>query len=167
MAAPLNVHGPDEHRDFDAARFRKQGAVAGLFGALLLAAWFLYVDVVRGEPLFTPTLLANALLSGGVAGEGAETLRGSILMTVLFTAVHGLVFVLIGLGVAEVVLRFAHARSTALIVLLLFCVLCAAFFAFALNVSAVGSQGVAVRDALVGNAIAAFGMAAYLMRNLP
>jgi hypothetical protein len=166
MAAPLDAHGPDEQREIDAAAFRKQGAVAGLFGAMLLAAWFLYVDVVQGHPLFTPTLLANALFWRGAA-PAAESLQGSMLKTVLFTALHALVFVLIGLGGAEVLLRFARVRSRALLALLLFGMLCVVFFAFALNVAAMGPQGVAVRDALIGNAIAAFGMAAYLARNLP
>lgn len=58
-------------------------------------------------------------------------------------------------------------RSRALVALLLFGALCLSFFAVALNVSAVGPQGVIVRDALIGNGIAAFAMTAYLARNLP
>jgi len=46
-------------------------------------------------------------------------------------------------------------------------VLCLVFFAFAANVSALGPETIAIRDALVGNAIAAFAIGAYLARLLP
>jgi len=148
------------------APLRKQGAQAGLLGALLVAAWFLYLDAVRGRAFFTPTVLATALLKGG-AGLQPETLVPSIPLTVVFTVLHSLVFVTLGVIAGELLYRFAHVRSRALIALLLFGVLCLGFFAFAVNVSAVGPRAVAVRDALVGNAIAALGMTAYLVRNLP
>jgi hypothetical protein len=54
-----------------------------------------------------------------------------------------------------------------LILLLIFASLCVAFFVFALQAHAVGPGAIAVRDALLGNAFAAFGMTAYLARNLP
>jgi hypothetical protein len=75
--------------------------------------------------------------------------------------------VAIGLGMAELLYRVAHVRSRALIALLFFAVLCLGFFAFALNVSAVGPQAVVARDALIGNAIAALAMTLYLARFLP
>jgi hypothetical protein len=167
MAAPGGSHVPSEARAWDVASFRKQGALAGIFGAALVAAWFLYLDALRGKLLFTPTLLATALLRGSQAITAPETLHGSIPLTLFFTAVHGLMFILIGVGAAELLHRFASVRSRALIILLLFGVLCVAFFAFASNISALGPQTVAVRDALVANAIGAFGMGAYLARNLP
>jgi hypothetical protein len=146
---------------------RRQGAVAGIFGAVMLAAWFLYRDVVRGKPLFTPTVLGKALLEGR-AGLGApETIEPSIGLTLLFTVLHALVFVAIGVGVAEFLYRVARVRSRALIALLFFGVLCIGFFAFALNVAAVGPQAVVARDVLVGNAIAALAMTGYLARILP
>jgi hypothetical protein len=165
MAASGDVHAPDTRREPEARAYRKQGITAGLFGAVMLAAWFLYLDMVRGRPLFTPTLLAHALI--GADARSLAALRGSIPMTLLFTAVHGLVFVLIGLGAAEFLRRFVRVRSRALIVLLLFGVLCIAFFGAAASAAAVGPESVAVRDAVIGNALAAFAMAAYLARNLP
>jgi hypothetical protein len=140
--------------------------VAGIFGAAMLAAWFLYRDVVKEKPLFTPTVLAKSLLQGG-AGLETETVEPSIGLTLLFTILHTLVFVAIGVGVAELLYRVARVRSRALIALLFFGVLCLGFFAFALSVSAVGPQAVVARDALIGNAIAALAMTLYLARLLP
>src|SRR4249920_1041139 len=105
MIAPARSHSPAEHRETEhretegreakrrensTAAFLLQGAFAGLFGATLLAGWFLYVDVIlRSEPLFTPTLLASALLGRGVPAAP----QASIGLAVLYTLVHGAVFV--------------------------------------------------------------------------
>ena len=170
MIAPASSHSPTERREVErresdtSAAFLLQGAFAGLFGAALLAAWFLYIDVIlRGEPLFTPTLLASALLGRGVPAAP----QASIGLAFLYTLVHGVVFVGIGVGAAYVLHRFAVIRHRALIIVLVFTVLCLGFFAFAANVSALGPQTIAFRDALVGNAIAAFAIGAYLARLLP
>jgi hypothetical protein len=172
MVAPAESHSPAEHheterqeterRDRGTAAFLRQGALAGLFGATLLAGWFLYIDVIlRGQPLFTPTLLASALLGWGVPPQA------SIGLAFLYTLVHGVVFVGIGIGAAYLLHRFAVIRHRALIIVVVFTVLCLVFFAFAANVSALGPETIATRDALLGNAIAAFAIGAYLARLLP
>jgi len=174
MIAPAGSHSPAERRETEAreperrangtAAFLRQGAFAGLFGAVLLAAWFLYIDVIlRGEPLFTPTLLASALLGWGVPAPA----QASMGLALLYTLVHGVVFVGIGVGTAYLLHRFEVIRHRALIIVLVFTVLCLGFFAFAANVSALGPETIAIRDALVGNAIAAFAIGAYLARLLP
>jgi hypothetical protein len=169
MIAPAGSHFPaepreTERRENDTAAFLLQGAFAGLFGAVLLAGWFLYIDViVRGEALFTPTVLASALLGWGVPAVP----QSSIGLTLLYTLVHGAVFVGIGMGSAYLLHRFAVIRHRGLIVLLVFTVLCLGFFLFAAIVSALGPKTIAIRDALVGNAIAALAIGAYLARLLP
>src|SRR5262245_40260374 len=179
MIAPAGSHSPTERREADArdpepreaerranstAAFLRQGAFAGLLGAVLLAAWFLYIDVIlRGEPLFTPTVLASALLGRGVPAAP----QPSLALALLYTLVHGLVFVGIGVGTAYVLHRFEIIRHRALLIVLVFTVLCLGFFAFAANVSALGPETIAIRDALIGNAIAAFAIGAYLARLLP
>lgn len=64
----------------------REGLLAGLLGAAVVAVWFLAVDSIRGEPLRTPHLLAVAFLQ---APPGAPAI-------LLYTIVHGLVFVLFG-----------------------------------------------------------------------
>jgi hypothetical protein len=167
MGIPAESHVPSRSPALDVGTLRRQGAVAGIFGAAMLAAWFLYRDAIRGKPLFTPTVLAKALLEGRAGVESAEAIEPSIGLTLLFTVLHALVFAAIGLGVAEALHRVAQVRSRALIALLFFGVLCLGFFAFALNVSAVGPQAIIARDALIGNAIAALAMTVYLARVLP
>ena len=166
VTAPAEAYVATEKHTSNAAAFRRQGALAGIFGASLLASWFLYLDTVRGKPLFTPTLLARALL-GGNGTAAPQTLAETVWLTLLFTVVHGLVFVAVGIGAAYFLERVARFRTRTLIIALIFGVLCLAFFAVAATVSVIGPQGVAVRDAFIGNAIAAFAMGAYLARFLP
>jgi hypothetical protein len=174
MIAPAEPHSPaerpetegpeTERRENATAAFLLQGAFAGLFGATLLAGWFLYIDIIlRGEPLFTPTLLASALLGRGVPAASEASLG----LAFLYTLVHGVVFVGIAIGAAYLLHRFAVIRHRALIIVGVFTVLCLVFFAFAANVSALGPKTIAIRDALVGNAIAAFAIGVYLARLLP
>ena len=167
MSVPAESRVQSASPALDAGALRQQGVYAGLFGAAMLAAWFLYRDVVRGKPLFTPTVLAKAIFEGRAGVAAPETIEPSIGATLLFTVLHALVFAAIGLGMAELLLRVAHVRRRALIALLFFGVLCLGFFAFGLNVSAVGPQAVIARDALIGNAIAALAMTVYLARILP
>lgn len=161
MIAPARFHLPAELRETVSTAFLRHGALAGLFGAALLAAYFLYLDVLRGKPLFTPTLLASALLGR----DAPATLQATLWLAFLYTLFHGLVFVGIGVGAAYLLHHFAVVRHRGLVIVLLFTVLCLGFFALAANVSALGPQTIAIRDALVGNAIAAMGIGAYLARH--
>lgn len=166
MAAPSIPQAPTEVRDLDPATFRTQGMIAGLVGAALLAIWFLILDTIRGQPLHTPTLLAHVLLSSGEAPASPESLPGAIGPTLVFTALHALVFAAIGFTVAEFLRRFDLVHSKALTLVLLFGALCVAFLTFGVVFAAVGPDGILLRDAFAGNAIAAFGMAGYLWRSL-
>ena len=83
----------------------REGLVAGILGATTIAVWFLIIDTMRGQPLYTPSVLGTAFFRGHVAAS--ETLGVNIETVFLFTWVHGMVFVAIGwlaswlLGIAE------------------------------------------------------------------
>ena len=145
--------------NFDLARLRKHGVVAGLVGAGLMAAWFFVLDAMRGHALFTPTLLAHVLLSGGA---GAHVPEPSLGLTLMFTAVHVVAFAAIGLLAAEFLHRFDLVHNRALSLVLMFGALCVAFATFAVIFPAIGPDRISMRDAFLGNLIAATGMAAYL-----
>lgn len=147
--------------DLEATEFRRHGILAGLVGAVLLAAWFFVIDVIQGHPLFTPTLLLRALLAGSVSPDPSD-IEPSIGATLLFTCVHGVAFAAIGLTVAEFLRFFDLVHSHSLMLVLLFGALCIAFFTFGLVFPVVGPHGITMRDAFIGNALAALGMAGYL-----
>lgn len=71
------------------------GAVGGALAGLVVALWFLSVDLVAGSPLRTPHALGE-LLFAGVAAAGA----GPGTLVPLYTLVHLAVFVVLGAGAA-------------------------------------------------------------------
>ena len=165
MAAGTSSANRPQVEVADNARLYVTGALAGLFGAALLAVWFLYLDFAKGRPLYTPTVLGTALFKGGEELTSPETLAASIPLTLLFTLVHGAVFVLIGLAAARLLAVFEAGRNLVLGILLLFAVLALGFFGFAITFSAVALEALQIQDVLIGNAIAAAGMAVYLVRH--
>ena len=46
------------------SRYVREGIIAGLIGAALVAVWFLIYDAARGRPLRTPALLGAAAFQG-------------------------------------------------------------------------------------------------------
>ncbi len=77
-------------------RFRglvPRGIVAGVIGATALAFWFLVIDGSRGEPFRTPGFLGGALL-------GTDGLEPGVWPVILYTLLHYIAFIGVGLGVA-------------------------------------------------------------------
>ena len=77
-------------------RFRglvPRGVVAGVIGATALAFWFLVVDGSQGQPFRTPGFLGGALL-------GTDPLDPGPGPVILFTLLHYVAFICVGLGVS-------------------------------------------------------------------
>lgn len=64
----------------------REGVMAGLIGAAVVALWFLALDWIHGEPLRTPKLLGTTLL------RQPDTVPAILVYTVL----HGLAFIAFG-----------------------------------------------------------------------
>jgi hypothetical protein len=64
-----------------------EGVVSGIVGAAVVAIWFFAIDAIRGEPLRTPKLLGIALLR-----QPDQTTA-----IVVYTLLHGLIFVMFGI----------------------------------------------------------------------
>ncbi len=77
-------------RDFNRAF---DGAAGGFIAGLVVMIWFFVLDLVSGQPLATPSLLASAFLHH----EGLEV---SDLMMAGYTILHFGVFVVLGIGAA-------------------------------------------------------------------
>ena len=88
----------------------QEGLVAGLVGAATIAVWFLILDSLSGRPLYTPTVLGSALFRRGAATPLSEVLP-DLEMVLMFTWVHGLVFVVIG-GIVARLLALAERNSS-------------------------------------------------------
>ena len=132
----------------------REGVVAGVIGAAVVALWFLGLDWIHGEPLRTPALLGSALLrqSGGFAS------------VLLYTVLHGLAFIVF--GILGAVLIAAAERQPAFIFALV--ILFTAFEVFFFGAVIVLAKWVLDELAgwaiFVGNVVAAAAMLAYYIR---
>jgi hypothetical protein len=109
----------------------RDGIIAGVLGAATVAMWFFIVDIVTGRPLFTPMVLGTALFRSGAGVETLAKVPISVTAVVMFTIVHGVVFVVIGL-VTSVLLAAAERHPRIVVAILLLFVL-----EFGFNVAAI------------------------------
>jgi hypothetical protein len=142
----------------------REGIVAGIIGAAVVALWFLAFDIARGRPLLTPSLLGAAVFYGVNNPIGLQISLGPILG---YTILHGIAFIAFGL-VAATVISFAEREPSLIIAVF---ILFAAFEMFFLGV--VGALGRSVFGTLVwwsilvGNLLAAGAMLAYFLKQHP
>ena len=145
----------------------REGVVAGLIGAGVVAIWFLLFDVARGRPLLTPALLGSALFYGVNNPIGLQV---HLPVVVGYTVVHGLAFVAFGIIAASVIAASEREPPLVIGVVILF----ACFETFFLGVVSV--LGRAVTDALswwgilIANFLAAVAMLWFFLlrhRTLP
>jgi len=151
----------------DSASVYRHGAVTGLIGAAIVALWFLFLDFSRGQLLYTPTVLGTILFRGGQGLAAPGVLAPSLTMTLMFTLVHGAVFIVIGIAAARLLDMFEHRPNLLLAVVLLFVILGLGFLAFAMSFAAYGVEVMSWFDILFGNLLAAAAMAAHLWRARP
>src|SRR5881409_3095296 len=139
----------------------KEGVVAGLIGAAVVAVWFLLFDIWRGQPFLTPGLLGAAVFQGVTNPIGLRPTVGNVLG---YTIVHGLAF--IAFGVVAASLMAVSEREPTLFVA--FVILFASFEVFFFGV--VGALGQSMLGALVwwailiGNLLASLAMLWYFFR---
>src|SRR5688572_16423491 len=79
-----------------------RGAVAGLAGAIALAAWFLAIDLMAGAAFRTPAYMANLI------GVGDGTAFG-VVGIAIYTVLHFAVWIAVGIFVALVLDRIEVA----------------------------------------------------------
>jgi hypothetical protein len=87
----------------------REGLVTGLLGALLVGAWYLAVDLGRGELLYTPNVLGQVFVQGDTI-PAVRTLTSEAV--VQYSLLHFGLFFLLGVGLAA--LTHLAARNPAL-----------------------------------------------------
>ena len=143
----------------------REAVLAGVIGATAVALWFLVVDIIAGEPLFTPATLGRALLSVLGPATAGETMLGAVIVYTLF---HYAAFVVVGL-IAVVVVRTAETEPSVLAgFLILFVVFEIAFHGFVALLQHTTPLGtLAWYQVLAGNLLAATAMGTYLWKSHP
>lgn len=136
----------------------REGVVAGVIGAAVVAVWFLVFDVLRGRPLLTPTILGTTVFQGAPAEQVA---LGPILG---YTLLHGLAFIAFGVVAASLVAASEREPPLVVAVVILF----ACFETLFLGVATALGDSVAGAlvwwAILIGNLFAAIAMLWYFLR---
>jgi hypothetical protein len=148
----------------DTSRVYQEGIVAGVIGAATVAVWFLLLDTLAGHPLSTPTLLGATLFHRGAAVAVPGV---SLEMVLMFTWVHGLVFVALG-GIASWLLAQAERHpSFGFGVLMLFVIFQFGFMVVAMLFARPVLVALGWPAILGANLLAAATMAAYFFWRHP
>lgn len=139
-------------------RHLREGVIAGLIGATLVAVWFLIYDAARGAPFRTPTLLGSAALQGVQNPQAVPVSPG---LVVQYTVLHGVVFALVGILIAFLIV--SAQRQPARLLMLVIALLCfeVIFLAVVVWLARPVLDDVAWWAILLANVLAAGGMLAY------
>ena len=143
-------------------KFYLDGVVAGIIGALILAILFLFIDTITRLPLYTPTLLGSGLFVGGDDLASTDKTQISWQLTLMYTWVHWLVFIMLGVMAAHFLLIIKNDPNLGLMILLLCVILEFGFIATWFVIARPVLDQLAWTMVLVGNCLAAIAMACYL-----
>lgn len=141
------------------------GLFTGMIGAIIVALWFLILDVAQARPFFTPALLGTVLLHGGqVAVNGAVIAPFEI---AVYTAVHFLAFIAVGYLLAYLMTLFDRFPIMFFVILVVFLGLQLGFFFLNLALGAELLGRLPLWSVIVANVLASAGMAYYQWRRHP
>ena len=140
----------------------RDGVVAGLIGAFVIAVWFLIVDIIAGHPLRTPETLGRGLLA--VFGPTLQT-DSAAKFVLVYTVFHFAAFIVVGL-IAALVVYLAKAEPSILLgFVVLFVATEIGFYGFtSLLHEASPLMSLAWYQVMVGNLLAAAAMGIYFWR---
>jgi len=140
------------------SRYLREGIIAGMIGAAIVAVWFLIYDAAQGRPFRTPALLGAATFEGV---KDPSSVPVAAHLVVQYTVLHGVVFAMIGVLIAYLIV--SAQREPSRLLMLFIALMCFEVFFLAL----VGwlahpvLGGVAWWAILVANVLAAAGMLTY------
>ncbi len=146
------------------AAIMEDGILTGIAGAVVVAAWFLILDIARGRIFFTPSLLGSVVFLGQ-SPDQMISVNGFIVFA--YTGLHLVLFLMAGLVIAWMFSMFEHNPHFGIIILFLFFLFEAVLFTFAAVIfpSLMGTLGsLAVAS---GNLFAAIAMFWFLIRRHP
>lgn len=141
------------------------GLFTGMIGALIVALWFLVLDVSSGRPFYTPALLGTVLLHGGAAA--AQGVMVAPLEIAAYTAFHFMAFLAVGLALSYLMTLFEKAPIVGFVLLVLFLCLQLGFFVLDVVLGAQLMGRLQPWTVVVGNVLAAVAMTLYLWKRHP
>ena len=136
------------------------GLIAGIIGAAIIAIWFLFLDAVTRLPFYAPTVLGTALFLGPEHLASTEAVQVSLNLTLMYTWVHTLVFVVLG-EIAAYLLLLTGKNPNLGFFILLFVVLEIGFVGTTFGFAEPVLHELTWPTVLLGNLLAAAGMTVY------
>jgi hypothetical protein len=152
---------PSDSQSSQTMSWSTEGVIAGTVGAVTLAVWFLVLDLVQGQPFFTPTLLGTAFLKGIDKVPAFGELQASFDIVIWFTFMHWLVFAVFGCAAAWLLGLAERNPNLGFGILLLFVFFEGGFLAMSTIFARPVLQALAWPSVLIGNLLAALAMGAY------
>jgi hypothetical protein len=142
----------------------REGVTVGLLGAAGVAAWFFAVDVIGGQPLYTPGILGQAVMS-----LLADThTHSTFFYAAIYTPVHIGAFIGVGLVASWLVEASHEVPNLTAGFLLLFVMFETGFYFVSLFLSGFDTLGrLAWYQIGAANLVAAAMMGTYLWRKHP
>jgi hypothetical protein len=140
-----------------------EGTDVGVIGGLVVAVWFLVLDLLAGRPLMTPSLLGQVVLFGDSTPE-PTVIFGAVLV---YTAFHFLVFALIGMGLVAMVHWGIENPVVRYALLPLFLVFEVMFYGLIEVLSERTQELFPFWTVIIANTLAALAMGAFLWRRHP
>jgi hypothetical protein len=148
----------------DAHRTLREGVTAGVLGATAVAAWFLLVDGLSGQPFATPTMLGQSLASvvrAPIEGNPAT-------YVLVYTLFHYAAFAAVGTIVAAVVSKAELEPSVLVGLFILFVAFEVGWYGLTALLSGSAQFGrLAWYQVMLANLIAAAVMGTYFYRTHP
>jgi hypothetical protein len=142
----------------------KEGLYAGVLGAVAVALWFLLIDAVRGQLLFTPAALGSALFLGA---RGVAEVQITFAMVLGYTMLHVAAFIAAGFLASALASAAEREPPVLLGAALLFFVLEVMFLGLLAIVASWLLDALNWWSVVAANVIAAAVMGAYLWHEHP
>ncbi len=141
---------------------RREGVTTGLVGAAMVAVFYFILDVIRGHPLMTPTVLGEVLVLHAPVTE-----RPDVAAVVLYSLAHGIAFIALGLLFVALT-RAAEQSALARYAVVQLAVVFELFFYGLLSVASTAARGMfPFLGVLAANSLALLAMIAWYWRHHP
>jgi hypothetical protein len=146
------------------SKVAREGVTVGLLGAAGVAAWFFAVDVIAGQPLYTPGILGQALMN--VLAD--TNVHSTFFYAAVYTPVHIAAFIVVGMIASWLVEASHEVPNLTAGFLLLFVMFETGFYFISLFLSGFDTLGrLAWYQIGAANLVASAMMGSYLWRKHP
>ena len=139
---------------------RREGIIAGLLGAVVVAVFYFVLDISRGQALMTPTVLGEMLIL-----HAPITATPDPAAIFIYTTLHGVAFIALGM-LLSVLMRAADRSALARYAIVQLLVVFEVFFYGLLSIVSDRARGLfPFLGVLAANTLAASTMIAWLWRH--